>query len=153
MSILVGIGHNFMHQKENIYRYLFEFTGFSHKEWEIYHAISHHTLMNTELDYEIGAFEPFVYFLRTMPNNRPLVELKLQIFFFLMIPINLSVKLILKLVRGKRIYWELFVPYTELITLYLFTGNFVQSLLLFLYMQAFFGFIFTKEIFCGHRTQ
>ena len=144
MSILVGIGHNFMHQKENIYRYLFEFTGFSHKEWEVYHAISHHTQMNTELNYEIGAFEPVVYFLRTMPENSKFVELYLQPFFFLMIPINLCVKLILKVIRRKKIYWELLVPYSELIVLYLFIGNFLQSFLLFLYMQAIFGFLFTK---------
>ena len=105
MVILVGMGHNFVHQKENPWRYLFEFTGFSHREWEIYHAISHHSLMNTELDYEIGAFEPVVYFLRTMPSNPKYVELYLQLFFFLMIPINLIVKLILKVVRRKTINW------------------------------------------------
>jgi hypothetical protein len=61
--------------------------------------------MNTELDYEIGAFEPVVFFLRTMPENSKFVELYLQVFFFFMIPINLCIKLVLKAVRGKKIYW------------------------------------------------
>jgi len=30
---LVGVGHNFIHMKNNFYKYLFLMTGYSPKEW------------------------------------------------------------------------------------------------------------------------
>ena len=48
---VMGIGHNFVHHKDNIYKYFFVLTGFTHNEWQVMHAISHHTYPNTELDY------------------------------------------------------------------------------------------------------
>ena len=34
------------------------------------HCVSHHLYPNTELDYEIAAFEPIGYYLRSMPENK-----------------------------------------------------------------------------------
>jgi hypothetical protein len=50
-----GIGHNFIHHKESIYKYFFLITGFTHYEWQIMHCISHHLYPNLELDYEAAA--------------------------------------------------------------------------------------------------
>jgi hypothetical protein len=44
---VVGEGHNFMHQKLNSFRYMFALTGFTHEDWENFHAISHHMHPNT----------------------------------------------------------------------------------------------------------
>ncbi len=52
---MLGIGHNFVHHKQNIFRYFFSATGFTHNEWQIMHALSHHLYPNMELDYEASA--------------------------------------------------------------------------------------------------
>jgi cytochrome b involved in lipid metabolism len=64
---VVGEGHNFMHQRVNPFRHVFGLTGFTHEDWQNFHAISHHMFPNTELDYEIGVFEPISYALRNRP--------------------------------------------------------------------------------------
>jgi len=44
---MLGIGHNFVHHKDNLYKYFYMFTGFTHHEWQIMHCISHHIYPNT----------------------------------------------------------------------------------------------------------
>ena len=150
---VVGEGHNFMHQKTNLFRYLYSFTGFTHEDWESFHAISHHMHPNTELDYEIGAFEPLAYFLRNQKPNPIYIELLLQPFFFIMAPLNILVKMGHAIINPKKFTLSQLYPFTEVLVLYLFNGDIVESLKLFFFMQACFGFSLTKCIFCGHRTQ
>lgn len=64
---MVGIGHNFIHHKDNVFKYFHCATGFTHNEWQIMHCISHHIYPNLELDYEAAALEPIGYFLRNQP--------------------------------------------------------------------------------------
>lgn len=45
------------------------------------------------------------------------------------------------------------VPLLQLPILYLLTGDISQSLKLFLAIHCFFGFIFAKITFGGHRVQ
>lgn len=52
---MVGIGHNFVHHKDNPFKYFFALTGFTHNEWQVMHAMSHHVYPNLELDYEAAA--------------------------------------------------------------------------------------------------
>lgn len=66
---VLGVAHNFIHHKESAFRYFFFPTGFTHREWQIMHCISHHLYPNTELDYEAAAFEPITFYLRSLPEN------------------------------------------------------------------------------------
>ena len=67
--VLNGVAHNFVHKKPNLYRHLYLLSGFTAKEWEIMHCISHHIYTNTLLDYELGGFEPLMYYHRCLPKN------------------------------------------------------------------------------------
>lgn len=109
---------------------------------------------NTELDYEIAAFEPLAHFLRNQKNNSVLTELYLQPFFFVMVPLNMIIKIVFAIINpSKKFTMSLLYPWTEVVILYLFKQDLFESLCLFFFMQACFGFSLTKCIFCGHRTQ
>lgn len=109
---VVGEGHNLMHQKKNPYRYLFSLTGLTHEDWENFHTISHHMHPNSELDYEIGMFEPLAYFLRNQPNNPFYIEIVLQPFFFLMIPLNMIIKIAHAVVTPSKFSLSMLYPFT-----------------------------------------
>jgi hypothetical protein len=64
---MIGVGHNFVHHRSNLFKYFFVASGFTHNEWQIMHCLSHHMYPNTELDYEAAALEPIAYFLRISP--------------------------------------------------------------------------------------
>ncbi|ETO07294.1 hypothetical protein RFI_30100, partial [Reticulomyxa filosa] len=77
----LGVGHNFFHQadfksrlankkwpvlssiSETWWRYLFDFTGFSWRDWRISHVLSHHVFINLDSDYEVSALEPLIRFM------------------------------------------------------------------------------------------
>ena len=48
---IVGVAHNFVHMKNHPFRFLWLFTGFTHREWQQMHCISHHSYANTLIDY------------------------------------------------------------------------------------------------------
>lgn len=52
--------HNFLHKKDNFRMYYFDFSLFSHNDWRISHALSHHVYPNTVLDVEMSMQEPFM---------------------------------------------------------------------------------------------
>jgi len=54
-----GIGHNFLHMKDNIWMYAYDFCGWKHHKHRISHALSHHLHPNTGLDLEFP--EPYSY--------------------------------------------------------------------------------------------
>ena len=56
MLSLLGIAHNFIHKKRNVYRHLFMALGFTDREWKIMHCLSHHAYPNTLLDFEVAGF-------------------------------------------------------------------------------------------------
>jgi fatty acid desaturase len=58
----IGIGHNFMHQKDSFRRHYQDISGFSSAEFRMHHAISHHAYTNTVLDAEINQFLPDISF-------------------------------------------------------------------------------------------
>ena len=43
---IIGIAHNFVHHKDNPYKYFFLLAGFTHTEWQIMHCLSHHLYPN-----------------------------------------------------------------------------------------------------------
>jgi len=71
--VLMGIGHNFFHQRDTPWRFLFDFSLYSSTDWRVSHAISHHLYPNLDLDLEASALEPFVSFMRNRPTNSWLV--------------------------------------------------------------------------------
>ena len=51
-------------------RFIFDFTIFSHRNWRISHALSHHLFPNLDLDMEASALEPYLSFMRNQQSNR-----------------------------------------------------------------------------------
>jgi hypothetical protein len=103
MFPVTGIAHNFVHMKNSLFKYLYLVTGFTPKEWEIMHCLSHHEYTNTLLDYELQAFEPIVYFVKAMPQNTILKLLIAEVVYFVTIPFNIVLKLVIvPLVKGSR---------------------------------------------------
>ena len=71
---LNGVAHNFVHKRPNLYRHLYILSGFTAKQWEIAHCLSHHIYPNTLLDYEIGIFEPIMKFHRCQTKNHKFAQ-------------------------------------------------------------------------------
>ena len=154
MFPVTGIAHNFVHMKNSLFKYFYLVTGFTPKEWEIMHCLSHHQYTNTLLDYQLQAFEPIVYFIKVMPLNSIARLLIAQLVYLVTIPLNILLKLIIvPLVKRNKPEWEYVVPLTEIIIFYLLNGNLVESIKLFLFIQCFFGYLFTKITFGGHRIE
>ena len=42
----LGIGHNFVHHKDNIFKHFYLLAGFTAEEWQMMHCISHHSYPN-----------------------------------------------------------------------------------------------------------
>ena len=57
---LMGVGHNFFHQADNLWMYAFDLSLFTSHGWRVSHAISHHTYANLEIDTEVSSVEPFL---------------------------------------------------------------------------------------------
>ena len=58
----IGIGHNFLHQKDSFRRHYQDISGFSSAEFRMHHALSHHPYTNTVMDAEINSTQPAVDF-------------------------------------------------------------------------------------------
>lgn len=48
---LAGVAHNFLHMKNHPFRFLWLLSGFTHKEWQQMHCLSHHSYANTLIDF------------------------------------------------------------------------------------------------------
>lgn len=71
-----------------------------------------------------------------------------------MIPFNIILKLfIVPLAKWTKPEWEYLVPLTQVFVLYMINEDLVGSIKLFLTIHCFFGFIFTKITFGGHRIE
>lgn len=71
MMTFYGIGHLFIHRKDqgNYLRHTFLLIGFSAREQQIMHAISHHPYANTMLDYEYAGLEPIMNYARVLKKG------------------------------------------------------------------------------------
>lgn len=151
---IVGIGHNFVHHKDNYFKYYFLLTGFSHDEWQIMHCLSHHIYPNTELDYEAAALEPLAYFLRTLPPNKVYTEAIIIFIFMFIQPLNLLFKIIIvPLLKKKKPDFWYCIPLFVFTTFYLRCGDAIFSLKLHLLIYGIFGFTMNRVLFCGHRLR
>lgn len=151
---LVGVGHNFVHHKESIYRYFLLLVGFTHREWQIMHCISHHLYPNTELDYEIAAFEPFGYYLRSMPKNNIFNKFLIELLLIFLQPINMAMKLfVLPILRRTAPDLMYSFPLLVLLIASLIHSSFIVGIKLYLVIYCSFSFLLMKVLFCGHRVQ
>ena len=66
------------------------------------HCISHHLYPNTELDYEVAAFEPVTFYLRSQPENSWVRVWLLEVLFFFLQPLNMTFKLLVSPIIKKR---------------------------------------------------
>lgn len=118
------------------------------------HCLSHHIYPNLELDYEAAALEPIGYFLRNKPENPIYTEIILILTFLTIQPSNMILKMIVAPIRKKVIpNFGYLLPTLVFWSFYLNTGDFWYSLKLHLFIYAFFGFLFNRMLFCGHRLQ
>jgi len=77
-----------------------------------------------------------------------------EIIYIIMIPSNIILKLlIVPIFKFCKPEFEYLVPLMQLPILYILTQNFLTSLYLFLTIHCFFGFVFAKITFGGHRIQ
>lgn len=67
--VLMGVGHNFFHQQDSLWRFAWDVSMFSVNDWRASHAISHHLYPNLDPDLEASALEPLVSFMRNRPTN------------------------------------------------------------------------------------
>ena len=80
--VLMGVGHNFFHQRDSLWRFCFDVSCFSSSDWRISHALSHHMYPNMDLDLEATGTEPFVRHLRSQPTNSSWVYAYWHLFNF-----------------------------------------------------------------------
>lgn len=89
-----------------------------------------------------------------MPRNSLLRLVIIEIVYVLMIPMNILLKLVVvPLAKFTKPEWEYFVPLMQIVVLYLLNNDIYISIKLFLTIHCFFGFIFAKVTFGGHRIQ
>lgn len=77
----------------------------------------------------------------------------MQPFFFLMVPLNMTIKILQSIIKPNKFNIGIIFPFWEVIALYVFNNDWFESFKLFFFIQACFGFSLTKCIFCGHRVQ
>lgn len=71
-----------------------------------------------------------------------------------MVPSNILLKLILvPIIKFCKPEFQYLVPLFQLVILYVVSEDLSQSILLFLTIHCFFGFLFAKITFGGHRVQ
>lgn len=97
---IVGVGHNYIHQRPHILRYLLDFSMNTHRDWYVFHCISHHMFPNIELDFEISGNEPFLYTYNNKSRHSWVIYITSQIFYICMIPVGF-IKRVIAVLRGK----------------------------------------------------
>lgn len=137
--VMMGIGHNFFHRRNSVWRFAFDVSLYSSADWRLSHALSHHMLPNLRADYEATAFEPHVRFLRSSAANwSPPLALAMQhvILPALLGPMNLAGRLrdIVSGATPQRL--EHLVPLAQLGAIALARGSVTSALGLWLLLHA-----------------
>ena len=134
--VLMGIGHNFFHQRDTIWRFAWDVSMFSSDDWRASHAISHHLYPNLDTDLEASGLEPFVTFMRNRPTN----PLTVYLYWW---PLNLLIPVQQLLDQWRRYAMRRLRPkpedcivWIECVALMCCCGL-IRGLVLFLYMHGF----------------
>ncbi len=118
------------------------------------HCISHHLYPNTELDYEIAGFEPVAYYLRSLPENKLICQIILEMSLVFAQPINMTMKLlVLPLTKHKKPDFLYSFPLLVILFGYFMTGSLAVAFKYYLITYCFYTFLLFKVLFCGHRVQ
>mmetsp|Transcript_12759 Transcript_12759/g.30537 ORF Transcript_12759/g.30537 Transcript_12759/m.30537 type:complete len:438 (-) Transcript_12759:149-1462(-) len=91
---MFGLGHNFFHMRDTIFRFMFDLTTFSSHRWRFSHALGHHPYVNLEIDPEAYTLESVLSYLRSRPTNNWSVWPRWPIFNFLLGPLEAIVPLV-----------------------------------------------------------
>jgi len=150
-----GLGHNFLHQRDTILRFLFNLTLCSSHEWRVSHAISHHQYTNTLFDLEIISLNPLFIFFFSSSKRHPLycalilfyVQL-LAGFIFLIFFIKNILFIFLGLQEFRK---EYFIPFIQLLFIYLFSQSYYTSIWLFTVMHFVLSFLLVLSSWAVHH--
>lgn len=149
---MLGIGHNFIHQKPSLFRFCADLTLFGSYQWTISHALSHHTYANLELDIEIDAIEPFIYYLSNKPKN-PIINIFLGHILFFFIGIFNYIRRFLFFFLGKdKLQPENIIPFVEFLIIWSNASSFSWALQLWVIMHGCASFHLILATFPNHRT-
>eukprot|EP00047_Mylnosiga_fluctuans_P007938 m.5468 g.5468 ORF g.5468 m.5468 type:complete len:437 (-) comp2008_c0_seq1:94-1404(-) len=107
---MFGVGHNWFHMRNTLWRYAFDLTCFGHHDWRISHAISHHVFPNLDVDIEASFVEPFLTFMRDQKPNLPGVLLVWVLFTMLIAPLEFARRIIALSLGAEHLRWEFAVP-------------------------------------------
>ena len=152
MLSVLGIGHNYIHQKPSWFRYCSDLTLFGSYEWTISHALSHHSYTNLELDIEIQAFEPIIYYLSNKPKNLLINIILGQLLLALAGPLNYLRRAIFALFGKEKILIENIIPVIEFLILLSNAESFLSAFKLWLIMHSVSSLHLTLATFPNHRT-
>lgn len=94
----VGIGHEYSHRNSWLGTAM-DLSLYSKQQWVVSHCLSHHNYTNLEMDLEIIAFEPFVYFLTSQPEN-PFWALILQLLLAVVSVFLMPLQLLMDIIKG-----------------------------------------------------
>ena len=149
---MIGVGHNYGHQKPSLFRYCSDLTLFGSYQWRTSHSLSHHTYTNLELDIEIQAFEPIIYYLSNRPKNQIINVLLGHILFVFMGILNFLRRFIFHFLGKDKLRIENAIPVIELLILWSNSVSFSSALYLWTIMHCVSSFHLLLGTFPNHRT-
>eukprot|EP00127_Corallochytrium_limacisporum_P003642 Clim_evm30s151 gene=Clim_evmTU30s151 len=138
---MMGMGHNFFHQKDSIFLYTYDHSCLSSFEWRVTHACSHHLYPNTGIDFEVRVLEPFIVFFNNQPKS--IVQSKIALFYFHFLfllggPLQLIARIVRIAMGEQRMRWENLIIAVELaIFMALSPGGAMEGIYYFLVMHCF----------------
>ncbi|KAF0305634.1 Cytochrome b5-related protein [Amphibalanus amphitrite] len=102
LALLLGVGHNFLHQRDNWRMYLLDVPLLSSAEFRVSHALSHHMFPNTAMDLEVTLLEPVIFFLTHAKRRRGLADAVVYHFTLLISFFIEGMKRALRWIRGEQ---------------------------------------------------
>lgn len=150
---MLGVGHNFIHQKTSLLRFCADVTLFGSYQWTVSHALSHHTYTNLEIDIEIQAMEPFIYYLANKPKNPAINVVFGHLLFIFLGVLNYIRRFLFFFVGKDKLQPENVIPLIELVILWTNAEGFGSALKLWLIMHSVASFQMILATFPNHRTE
>lgn len=141
-GLFIGIGHNFMHQKDNFRRHYMDLSGFSSSEFRMHHALSHHPYTNTVMDAEMNQLLPAIDFFpgRSSAARARLAKVSLGLIGPLALPLKTIVRFAQMLLRihpgAKEDYVAQVLPLAQVLALSSLRGSATSGLALWSLMRA-----------------
>lgn len=151
LHALMGVGHNFFHQANNAWMYVFDLSLFQSHTWRISHAMSHHLYPNLEIDIEVSSLEPILYYLTNKPRNNALVYISFHLFLLFASTADCIRHYCLALIGVDKLRPENVLVWLEVAALSYFQG-FGWGIKLFLLHQMLASWLLAALSFAVHRS-